>query len=93
MVKSVRRGRLDTTLLVLATTLGALPVALLASALCARFLPLSADARFAVGFGLAIPIWVTVMCFTLLSRTGARALTTCLGLGALLAVLLFTLGH
>jgi len=87
------RAPIDTALLVFASTLGALPVALLASALLARFLPISADARFALGFGLAVPSWVTVMCLTLLAKSGARALLACLGAGALLAAMLFGIGH
>jgi hypothetical protein len=92
-MSSHTRPTLDTALLVFASTVGALPVALLASALCARFLPVSADARFAVGFGLVVPTWVTVMCLTLLAKSGRRALATCLGIGALLAAVVFGIGH
>lgn len=93
MTSGPARSTFDTALLVFASTLGALPVALLASALLARFLPLSADARFAVGFGLAVPTWVSVMCLTLLAETGRRALLICLGVGGLLAAVLFGIGH
>lgn len=80
-------SRADLWALVLASTLGTLPVALLTSALLARFLPVSADARFAIGFALAIPLWVTAMCVALLARRGTRALWLCLGATALLALL------
>lgn len=71
---------------------GSLPVALLASAALARFLPLSPDARFAIGFALAIPAWVGVMCVTLLAESGLRALLVCAGLGAALAGLVYGIG-
>jgi hypothetical protein len=89
MAEVARRGRLDTALLVLATTFGSLPIALLTSAALARFQPLSPDARFATGFGLAIPLWVSVMCVTALARSGARALLVCAAISAALAGLVF----
>ena len=80
------RGR---ALLVLSVTLGTLPVALLASAAVARFLPVSADARYAAGFGLAIPLWQLGMCVALLARRGASVLGVCFTLSAALAALVF----
>jgi hypothetical protein len=90
---SSRSARLQTVLLIAATTLGSLPVALLASAALARFLPVSADARFAIGFGAAIPSWLTVMCITLLAKQAGRALLMCLAVSGGLAALLFGIGH
>lgn len=84
--------RIDGALLTVAATLGTLPVALLASAALARYLPLSDDARFAVGFAAVIPLWVTAMCVTLLIQTGRRALLGCLGVSLLLALLVFPFG-
>ena len=84
--------RFDTALLIIATVLGSLPIALLTSAALARFLPLSPDARFALAFGLAIPSWVTIMCVTLLARNGLRALLVCAGVSAALAALVFGVG-
>jgi hypothetical protein len=78
---------------VFAATVGTLPLALLTSAALARFLPLSADARFASGFGLVIPLWVVAMCGVLLVRSGTRALLVCTGATALLAVLVFGISH
>jgi hypothetical protein len=86
-------ARVDLWALVFAATLGTLPVALLSSALLARFLPVSADARFAIGFALAIPLWVTAMCVALLARRGTRALYICLGVAAVLAVLILGVPH
>ena len=79
----------ERTLLIAGVTLGTLPVALLASAAIARFLPLSADARYAAGFGLAIPIWQLCMCLALLARRAATVLGACAALSALLAALVF----
>jgi len=93
VVEAARRPRLqrlDRALLVTATVLGSLPVALLSSAALARFLPISPDARFALGFGLVVPSWVTIMCCTLLARSGARALSICVGVSAALAMLVFS---
>ena len=90
--RSSRRSRLDTACLILATTLGSLPIALLGSAALARFLPVSPDARFAIGFGLAIPSWVSVMCITVLARSGLRALLASAAISAALAGVVFGVG-
>jgi len=79
--------------LVLGATFGTLPLALLGSAALARFLPLSPDARFATGFALAIPLWVSAMCVALLARRGSRALYVCLAASAALAALVFGIAH
>lgn len=67
-----------------AATLGTACVSLLASLCLARFLPLDAEARFAIGFTLAIPIWIAAMCIAFLARDGVRAWLWCAGLGLLL---------
>jgi hypothetical protein len=85
--------RLDTALLVLAATLGTLPIALFVGAILARFLPVSADARFALGFGLTIPVWLAAMCAALLARSGARALCICAATSMVLGALVFGIGH
>jgi hypothetical protein len=79
--------RLDAWLRVLAALAGTLPVALLASAALARFLPLSEDTRFAIGFTAAIPLWITAMCFAFLARSGERAWAVCIAATVLLAAL------
>ncbi|MEY2931395.1 MAG: hypothetical protein RL033_2144 [Pseudomonadota bacterium] len=79
--------RLDRLLLVAAVILGTLPIALLTSAALARYLPLSDDARFAVGFVVVIPLWVTAMCIALLAKTGLRAFVWCLGTSVVLSAL------
>jgi hypothetical protein len=85
MSRRTPRSRLDTALLVVAGTLGTLPLSLFACAALARFLPVSPDARYALGFSLAIPLWILAMCLTFIARSGARALLTCLLLSGLLA--------
>jgi hypothetical protein len=92
MVSQPSRRRLDAACLVIATILGGLSVALLGSATLARFLPVSPDARFAIGFGLVIPTWVSVMCVTLLAKSGLRALLVCAGISAALAGVVFGVG-
>lgn len=87
------RHRLDRALLVLAVTVGTLPIALFGSAAAARFLPLSEDARFATAFALAIPLWVAAMLGALLARSGARALAVCIGVSCALAALVLGIGH
>ena len=64
-------------------------VSLLASICLARFLPLDAEARFAIGFTLAIPIWIAAMCLGFLARDGVRAWLWCAGLGLLLGGLAY----
>jgi hypothetical protein len=83
------RSRADAWLRVLAALAGTLPVALLASACLARFLPLSEDTRFAIGFTAVIPLWVTAMCFTFLARSGTRAWGACIGSSLLFAALVY----
>jgi predicted permease len=86
------RARLDGALLALSVTFGTLPIALLLSAALARYLPLSDDARFALGFASSIPLWVSIMCVALLAKTGARALAGCVTASLLLALLILPLG-
>jgi hypothetical protein len=81
--------RLDAWLRVLASIAGTLPVALLASLCLARFLPLSEDARFALGYTAAIPLWIAAMCVAFLARSGARAWAACLAASALLAAVVY----
>lgn len=87
------RSTLNSALLVVAGTLGTLPIALYGSAAIARFLPVSADGRYALGFALAIPIWISAMCVTLLARSGARALARCLLVAIGLAVLVHVIPY
>lgn len=82
-------SRTDLALRIFAATLGTLPVVLLTSASLARFLPLTEDARFTIGFTLAIPLWVTAMCFGFLARSGLRAWGVCLGACVVLSALVY----
>ena len=86
-------GVLERSLFVLSVTLGTLPVALLASAAVARFLPSSEDTRFAAAFALAIPLWVSTMSVALLARRGTTVLGVCATLCLLLAALVFGVGR
>lgn len=89
MVEPAQKPRVDAVHRVLAALVGTLPVAVLASACVARFLPLAEAARFILGFTLAIPLWVTAMCFVFLARSGARAWGFCLGASVLLGALAY----
>jgi hypothetical protein len=86
---SVSCSNLDVCLRVLAALAGTLPLALFASAALARFLPLSEDTRFAIGFTLAIPLWITAMSFAFLARSAARAWAACLTATAVFAALVY----
>jgi hypothetical protein len=82
-------ARLDTGFRVLAALFGTLPPAVLAGVCLARFLPLSEDARFALGFTATLPLWITAMCCAFLARSGARAFAVCLGAAGVLACLVY----
>ena len=81
--------RWELALRISAATLGTATVSLLVSICLARFLPLAAEARFALGFTLAIPIWIGAMCLGFLARDGVRAWLWCAGLGLALGGLAF----
>ena len=70
-----------------AALVGTLPDALLASLVLCRFLPLREDRRFAIGFLLAVPLWITGICTVALARSGAFAWLACAIVGALLGLL------
>jgi hypothetical protein len=56
---------------------GTLPPALLSGAALAAHLPLSADARFAIGAFAIVPLWVTGMTLVFLVRRGWAAVALC----------------
>lgn len=87
MVERALKTRADAVLWIVAAVVGTLPAAVFASVCLARFLPFAEAARFTLGFMLAIPLWVTAMCFVFLMRSGARAWGWCLGVSAALAAL------
>jgi biotin transporter BioY len=74
------RQRADGTLRVIAALAGTLPAAVLGAVCLARFLPTDEETRFAVGFTLAIPLWVAGICLASLSLAGWRAWLWCGGL-------------
>ena len=74
-------------LLIVARILATLPLSLFTCTALARFLPVSADARYALGFALAIPLWIVAMDLTLIAKSGAWALLTCLLLSSALAAM------
>ena len=82
-------ARRELALRISAATLGTAAVSLLASICLARFLPLDTEARFAIGFTLAIPIWIAAMGLGFLARDGVRAWLWCAGLGLLLGGLAY----
>lgn len=71
----------------LAALAGTLPPALLASVAIAVHAPLARDLRFALGYGLALPLWVAGMCLVFPIRSPARAWLPCLAATALLSLL------
>lgn len=73
----------------LAATLGTLPVVLLASAALARFLPVSADARYALAFISVIPFWVLAMCVAFLAQRSVRVWLVCAALALALGALVY----
>lgn len=73
----------------LAAIVGTLPVALFANACIARFLPLSAETRFAVAYAALIPTWLIAMCWAWLARSPLRVWLICLIATALLAGLTY----
>lgn len=81
--------RIETWSHTLAATLGTLPVALLASAALARFLPVSADLRYALAFTAVIPLWVLAMCVAFLARRSARSWACCAALTVALGTLVY----
>jgi hypothetical protein len=78
-------SRLDLCARIVAATVGTAPVALCVSACLARFLPLSEDGRFAIGFACLVPLWVGLMCVTFLARRGLYALGACVTASLVLA--------
>lgn len=73
-------SRADAAFRIAASLVGTLPAAVLGAMCLARFLPMGEEARFTIGFTLAIPVWVTAMCLTFLARDGKRAWIWCVGL-------------
>jgi hypothetical protein len=87
MAERMGNPRADAALRIAAALAGTLPAAVLAAVCLARFLPLDEATRFTLGFMLAIPLWVTAICFVFLARSGARAWGLCLAASAALAAL------
>lgn len=81
------RERLTTLARVLAALVGTLPPALLAGVVIAAYAPLARDLRFALGYGLVLPMWVAAMCLVFLARRPMHAWLLCL-LGTALLLLL-----
>jgi hypothetical protein len=82
-------GRLDAMLRVLAALVGTLPLAVLTSVCLARLWPLAEATRLALGFTLAIPLWMAAMSFAFLARSGWRAGSLCLATTLLLGLLTY----
>lgn len=67
---------------------GSLATALSASVVVALHAPIGDDARFALGFFLVVPLWITGICVSFLSRSGLRVWAAHLGLFAVLMVII-----
>ena len=78
MTDLVWPGYRDAALRVVAALVGTLPVAVLGSVCLAKLLPFDEATRVALGFTLAIPLWVALMSFAFLARSGWRAWAWCL---------------
>lgn len=91
--RATASARADRALVLLASVLGTLPVALFGAACVARFLPVSADTRFALAYLAVVPFWVVGMCFAFLARRGWMVLALCLVVAALLAALCYDVPH
>ncbi|AUX48186.1 hypothetical protein SOCE26_097170 [Sorangium cellulosum] len=84
-----RPARLEAALRALAALVGTLPIAVLGGACLSRFAPLTEEARFILGYALAIPLWVAAMCLAFLARTAARAWAVCAAISVMLAALTY----
>lgn len=92
-MSALRSARIEAWSRTLAATLGTLPVALLAGAALARFLPVSADTRYALAFSAVIPLWVLAMCVAFLAHASARAWLACAALALTLGALVYGVPH
>lgn len=93
MAERARSTRIDGTLRVVAALAGTLPPALLLAVCLARFLPWTQESRFALGYTLAIPLWVAAACGAFLAKSGARAWSFCVVTSLLFAALAYGVPH
>jgi hypothetical protein len=70
-LKRARPALVPSFLRALGALLGTLPLALLASLLLARYLPVQAETRFVLGFALCLPLWLTAMTVAWVSERSA----------------------
>jgi hypothetical protein len=77
--------RVDTLARITAALVGTIAPALLATAALAAHLPVAADLRFAIGFFMFVPLWVTAMTLTFLVRSGWTAWAICITASVALA--------
>lgn len=92
MARSAPASPVEGTARVIAATVGSLPIALFGSVCIGRFLPLAEATRFVVGFTLAIPLWVALMCVLFLSQDAKRTWLLCVAGGLALWSLGYVLG-
>lgn len=78
--------RLDVLARVTAALVGTLGVSLLAVGALAAHLPMAADLRFAIAFFAFVPMWVTAMTLTFMTRRGWLAWLLCVIAMIILAV-------
>lgn len=83
--------RRDRALRITAAMIPTLLVAIYASHLLARWLPLSAEGKWALGFYLPLPIYAVLACLVVRMRRGPRAwIVITVALGALKVALLLS---
>ena len=88
-----RRADRPNTAKVLAALLGTLPASILAAAALARFAPAEEPTRLALGYALALPIWIAAMCLVALVRSGRRAWLLCALATAVAGALALAIPH
>jgi hypothetical protein len=88
-----RRVSRPTRSKVLAALVGTLAPSILAAAALGRFAPASEPARFALGYALALPIWIAAMCLVALAPTGRRAWLLCALATAVAGALALAIPH
>lgn len=78
---------------VLAALIGTLPASIFTAAAIARFAPAEEPTRLALGYALALPIWIAAMCLVALVRSGRRAWLLCAVAAAVAGALALAVPH
>lgn len=78
---------------VLASTLGTLPLGMLAAAAVACFAPVSEPVAIALAYVLWIPLWLGAVCWIARTRSGPRAWLLAIGSTVVVGACVFLLPH